>query len=108
MRHRDLDLKSEELRKLLIEIHTLIKKARRQTFAAVNVGLAHPSLLAHRQAHPSGSERATYGERIVVTPSRQSMMDCGRGCSRKNLRRMVQFAEAFSEEEIVVTLSRDT
>jgi hypothetical protein len=30
----------------------------------------------------------------------------GTGFSEKNLRRMVQFAEAFPEEQIVVTLSR--
>src|SRR5260370_35294239 len=49
---------------------------------------------------------AAYGEQIVVTPSRQLVVDYGRGYSEKNLRRMVQFAEAFPQEEIVVTLSR--
>jgi site-specific recombinase XerD len=43
---------------------------------------------------------------IVVTVSRQLVADYGRGYSEKNLRRMVQFAEAFPEVEIVVTLSR--
>jgi len=41
-----------------------------------------------------GSERTAYGEQIVVTLSRQLMVDYGRGYSEKNLRRMVQFAEA--------------
>jgi predicted nuclease of restriction endonuclease-like (RecB) superfamily len=41
-----------------------------------------------------------------VTVSRQLVADYGRGYSEKNLRRMVQFAEAFPEEEIVATLSR--
>ena len=45
-------------------------------------------------------------EQIVVTVSRQLVVDYGRGYSEKNLRRMVQFAEAFPEEEIVVTLLR--
>jgi hypothetical protein len=40
-----------------------------------------------------------------VTLSRQLVVDYGRSYSEENLRRMVQFAEAFSEE-IVVTLSR--
>jgi hypothetical protein len=52
------------------------------------------------------SERAGYGEQIVVTLSHQLMAEFGRGYSEKNLRRMVQFAEAFPDEEIVVTLSR--
>jgi predicted nuclease of restriction endonuclease-like (RecB) superfamily len=46
-----------------------------------------------------GSERAAYGEQIVATLSRQLAMDYGRGYSEKNLRRMVQFAEAFSDED---------
>ena len=41
-----------------------------------------------------------------MTLSRQLVVEYGRGYSEKNLRRMVQFAEAFPEEEIVVTLSR--
>jgi hypothetical protein len=36
MTQRDLDLKSQEPRKLLIEIRTLIEEARRQTAVAVN------------------------------------------------------------------------
>ena len=53
-----------------------------------------------------GSERAAYGEQIVVTVSGQLVVDYGRGYSEKNLRRMVQFAELFPEQEIVATLSR--
>jgi hypothetical protein len=51
------------------------------------------------------SERAAYGKQIVVTLSRQ-LAEYGRGYSEKNLRRMVQFAESFPEEEIVAALSR--
>ena len=53
-----------------------------------------------------GSEHAAYGEQIVATLSRQLAMDYGRGYSEKKLRRNVEFAEAFSDEKIVVTLSR--
>jgi predicted nuclease of restriction endonuclease-like (RecB) superfamily len=41
-----------------------------------------------------------------VTASRQLVALYGRGYAEKNLRRMAQFAEAFPEEQIVVTLSR--
>ena len=51
-------------------------------------------------------ERAEYGESIVVTVSRQLVKDYGNGFSDKNLRRMMQFAESFPDEQIVVTLSR--
>jgi len=108
MRQRDLDLKSQEPDKLLIEIRTLIEEARRQTAVAVNIGLTLLYWRIGRRIHREvlGSERAAYGEQIVVTLSRQLVVEYGRGYSDKNLRRMVQFAEAFPEEEIVVTLSR--
>ena len=41
-----------------------------------------------------------------MTASRQLVALYGRGYAEKNLRRMAQFAEAFPEEQIVVTLSR--
>jgi hypothetical protein len=47
---------------------------------------------------PGGDERAAYGAQIVVTLSRQLVLDYRQGYS-ENLRRMVQFAEAFPEEE---------
>jgi hypothetical protein len=51
-------------------------------------------------------ERARYGEEIVPTLATQLVRDYGRGFAEKNLRRMVQFATTFSDEPIVVTLSR--
>jgi hypothetical protein len=51
-------------------------------------------------------ERDDYGEKIMSTLSTQLVNEFGMGFAEKNLRRMVQFAEAFPEEQIVVTLSR--
>ena len=51
-------------------------------------------------------KRAEYGEQILYAVSAQLVKEFGTGFSEKNLRRMVQFAEAFPEEQIVVTLSR--
>jgi hypothetical protein len=48
-----------------------------------------------------GSERATYGEQIVVTLSRQLVVDYSRGYSEKNLRRIVQFVETLPRCEPV-------
>lgn len=53
-----------------------------------------------------GSERAAYGEQIVATLSRELVSEYGSGYTEKNLRRMVQFAEAFPDERIVATLWR--
>jgi predicted nuclease of restriction endonuclease-like (RecB) superfamily len=52
------------------------------------------------------SKRAEYGKQIVVTLSRQLVREYGGGFEEKNLRRMIQFAIAFPDEKIVVTLSR--
>ncbi len=51
-------------------------------------------------------KRAEYGEEIVATLSTQLVEEFGIGFNEKNLRRMIQFAEVFPEEPIVVTLSR--
>lgn len=51
-------------------------------------------------------KRAEYGEEIVATLSQQLVTDFGRGFSEKNLRRMVQFAEVFPDEKIVVAMIR--
>lgn len=52
------------------------------------------------------NKRADYGKKIVVTLSRQLTGKYGRNFEEKNLRRMLQFAEQFTDKEIVVTLSR--
>jgi predicted nuclease of restriction endonuclease-like (RecB) superfamily len=89
-------------------VRRLIVEARHQTAVAVNLGLtALYWQIGQRIRHEVlGTERAAYGEQILVTLSRQLMAEYGRGYSEKNLRRMVQFAEAFAEEQIVVMLSR--
>lgn len=52
------------------------------------------------------NKRAQYATRIVSTLSTQLMEKHGRSFEEKNVRRMLQFAEQFAEQEIVVTLSR--
>ena len=93
---------------LVSDARRLIADARRQAVAAVNVGL---TLLYWRlgdriRREVLGSERAGYGDQVIATLSQELVADFGRGFSEKNLHRMVQFAESFPDEEIVVTLSR--
>jgi len=52
------------------------------------------------------NKRADYGKQIVVTLSRQLSEMYGRSFEEKNLRRMIQFSELFTNKQIVVTLSR--
>lgn len=51
--------------------------------------------------------RAAYGGQIVVSLSRQLSADYGASFGEKNLRRMIQFAEVFPDEQIVVSLIRE-
>jgi hypothetical protein len=105
MMQRDLDLKSPEPRRLLIQTRTLIEEAHRPTFVAVNIGLTllYWSIGTRIQLELMGSERATYGEQIVVTLSRQFVVDYGRSYSEKpgfnNYRP--------NELEYLITLARD-
>lgn len=108
MTEQDLELKGREPRELLIEIRALIEEARRQTAVAVNMALTLLYWRIGKRIHLEilGNARAAYGEQIVATLSRQLVADHGRGYTEKNLRRMIQFAETFPDEEIVATLWR--
>lgn len=93
---------------LLGDIHSLIAETRRQTVAAVNVGL---TLLYWRigqriRSEVLGEKRADYGAEIVISLSRQLTSGYGRTFGEKNLRHMMRFAESFPDEAIVSTLSR--
>ncbi|WP_294000444.1 PDDEXK nuclease domain-containing protein [Sphaerotilus sp.] len=94
---------------LLADLRALIDEGRQQVAVAVNVGL---TLLYWRVGQRirtdllQDEDRAAYGERIVATLSRQLTQVYGKGFTRSALNRMVQFAEAFPESQIVATLSQ--
>ena len=52
------------------------------------------------------NKRAEYGKQIVPTVSAQLENKYGRNFTEKNVRRMLRFAEQFTDNQIVVTLSR--
>lgn len=93
---------------LIGDIRTLIEETRSAVAVTVNAGL---TMLYWRIGKRVNEEilkgkRADYGAEIVSTVSRQLETDYGRGFGEKNLRRMIQFAEAFPDEKIVVSLIR--
>jgi len=53
-----------------------------------------------------GGERAQYGSQLMARLGLQLVQEFGRGFEAKNLRRMVQFAQAFPEPEKVAALMR--
>jgi predicted nuclease of restriction endonuclease-like (RecB) superfamily len=99
--HKPSDTLFQDLRLLIIE-------ARQDVARQVNSGLV---LLYWRMGKRIRQDilrerRAEYGEQILYAVSTQLVKEFGTGFAEKNLRRMVQFAEVFPDEQIVVTLSR--
>jgi len=93
---------------LVADIRRLIESARARAAAAVNAELTLLYWRIGKRIHDEilKGKRAQYGEEIVTTLSAELTTDYGKGFDVKNLWRMVQFACCFSNEKIVVTLSR--
>jgi hypothetical protein len=95
--------------KLLADLCELIESARMGIAQAVNSGQVFLYWRVGERVFTDvlRSKRATYGEEIVATVSRQLTADYGRGFAEKSLRRMIQFARLFPDREIVAALSRE-
>ncbi len=81
----------------LDDLRTLIDAARSQAVQAVNTTLVRLYWSIGRRIGGDvlRDSRAEYGQQIVATLSRQLTVEYGSGFSEKNLRRMVQMAQAF-------------
>lgn len=92
---------------LRAEIIALIEQARQHVADTANSALTllywHVGSRIQREVLQDG--RAEYGEQIVSTLSTQLVRDYGQGFGLRSLRRMVQFAEVFSDSKVVETLS---
>ena len=96
------------LKGLTTELGAWIKEARKQVAATANAALTTLYWrIGHRvSTEVLGGDRAEYGAETVAALGRQLEARYGRGFGEKNLRRMVQFAEAFPDPEIVAALRR--
>jgi predicted nuclease of restriction endonuclease-like (RecB) superfamily len=94
---------------LLKDVRELILSTRQTVARGVNAALVALYWRIGRRIHTETlrEKRAEYGQEIVVTLSRQLAQEFGTGFNDKNLRRMIQFAEAFPQEQIVATLSKE-
>lgn len=101
-KHRDIDPL------LLREIRTLVSQAKQQAATVVNASLTQLYWqIGHRiNQEVLGGERAAYGKQIVVSLARQLTAEFGRGYSEKQLRRTMQFAQVFPDQQIVASLTR--
>jgi len=94
--------------KLYEEIKDLIEQSRSFMASTVNSALTLLYWNIGKKIFENilNSERAEYGDKIVLTLSRQLEDEYGRGFSYKSVRHMIQFAKIFDNHEIVSTLSR--
>lgn len=94
---------------LVTDLRELILSARQTVARGVNAALVLLHWQIGRRIHQDilKAKRAEYGEEIVPTLSAQLTPEFGDGFSKRNLFRMVQFAEAFPEQQIVATLSKE-
>ena len=101
-------MKTVSSKGLLKDLRELIEAARQDVARQVNSALVLLYWRVGKRIRQDilKEKRAEYGEQIVYAVSAQLVKEFGTGFSEKNLRRMVQFAEGFPDEGIVVTLSR--
>ena len=94
--------------KLLGDLRNLIQEARQDVARTVNSALVMLYWRVGQRIRKDilKEKRADYGERILPTLSAKLEVEFGQGFNEKSLRRMVQFAEIFRDEQIVATLSR--
>ncbi len=93
---------------LIDELRAMIDRTRESIAVAVNSGLTMLCWHIGNRVRKEilNNQRAEYGQEIVSTVSRQLMDYYGKGFSDKNSRRMIHFGEAFPDEQIISTLSR--
>lgn len=92
---------------LLAELRQLIDSARQRVASTANAELTmlYWHVGSRIRMEILKEQRAEYGEQILVIVSRQLMVDYGKGFTRSNLQRMMQFADFFPDEQICATLS---
>lgn len=93
---------------LLGDIRRLIEETRSAVATTVNVGMTALYWQIGKRISEEilKGERADYGKQILATLSQELNRDYGRGFSYSSLTRMVRFAQAFPDGQIVATLSQ--
>jgi len=93
---------------LYAELRALIASSRQRLAGAVNAELTrlYWSVGQRLATEVLGGERAQYGSQLMARLGEQLTGEFGRGFETKNLRRMVQFVQAFPDPEKVASLMR--
>ncbi|MDY0017619.1 MAG: PDDEXK nuclease domain-containing protein [Candidatus Delongbacteria bacterium] len=98
----------EKVQALLNDLVNLIEESRKGLATTSNAVLTITYWKVGERINKDvlGNKRAEYGKKIVVSAARQLSMMYGTSFEEKNLRRMLQFAQIFNDQEIVVSLIR--
>lgn len=93
---------------LLSDLQTIIEQGKRHAVKQVNSTLILVYWKVGKRINEDilNHERAAYGKEIISSLANSLETQFGNSFKEKNIRRMVQFAELFSNYENVVTLSR--
>jgi predicted nuclease of restriction endonuclease-like (RecB) superfamily len=93
---------------LFIELSQLIEQSKQQVAVQANsaVTILFWRVGNHINQDILQNKRAEYGKQILPTLSAQLENKYGRNFTEKNVRRMLRFAEQFTDSQIVVPLSR--
>ena len=96
------------LESLHAELRALIASSRQRLSATVNAELSQLYwTVGHRLAtEVLAGERAEYGAKLMRSLGEKLAREFGRGFEVQNLRRMVQFSQAFPDLAIVASLMR--
>ena len=94
---------------LIQDLRQIIEQARGHVAATANYALSmmywHIGERINREV--LDNKRAEYGKQIVASVARQLREEYGsKGFDEKNIRRMMQFAQAFPDEQIVASVMR--
>lgn len=93
---------------LVKDICELIESSKKSIASSINYALTILYWNIGNRIHKDilSESRAEYGSAIVATLSRQLTVNYGKGFTEKNLRKMIQFAEAYPNKEATVDLSK--
>ncbi len=96
-----MEIEKSDIR-LINDLVTLIEKGKNQLAYAANATMTLTYWNVGKRINNEilDNQRAEYGKQIVVSAARQLTEHYGRGFEEKNLRRMMQFAQIFNDEQI--------
>lgn len=98
---------SIEVEKILFrDLEKIIEQGKEQVISQVNstLTITYWHIGKKINDHVLNNQRAEYGEKIVATIAKQLEKQYGRSYTLRNLRRMMQFAQKFSDLKIVTSL----